>query len=76
MRDAFENACDIPRCRSYKFNGCEHFGCEESFGPVGNSAANEISQSLKFRVREFRVREVRGREVRGRGIRHRYAFSA
>ena len=71
MRDAFENACDIPRCRSYKFDGCECFGCEESFGPVGDSDADEISQSLKFRVREFRVREVRGR-----GIRRRYAFSA
>ena len=36
---------------------------------MGDSDADEISQSLKFRVREFRVREVRGR-----GIRRRYAF--
>ena len=52
-----------------------------SFGPVGDSDADEISQSLKFRVRKFRVREVRVREVRVReirvrGIRHRYASSA
>ena len=71
MRDAFENACDIPRCRSYKFDGCECFGCEESFGPVSDSDANEISQSLKFRVRGFRVREIRLREFR-----HKSAFSA
>ena len=71
MRDAFENACDIPRYRSCKFNGCECFGCEESFGPVGDSDADEISQSLKFRVREVRLHEIRVR-----GIRHRWASSA
>ena len=71
MRDAFENACDIPRCRSYKFDDCECFGCEESFGPVSDSDAEEISQSLKFRVREVRLREFRVR-----GIRQRWAFSA
>ena len=32
---------------------------EESFGPVGDSAADEISQSLKFCVREIRVPDVR-----------------
>ena len=66
IRDAYNNACDGHRYRSNKFDGCECFGCEESFGPVGNSAANEISQSLKFRVRGFRVREIR----------QRWAFSA
>ena len=43
---------------------------------TNSTAANEISQSLKFRVREFRVREFRVREFCVREVRHRWVFSA
>lgn len=76
IRGAVKTTCDGHRFRSYLLGCCGCVGCEESFGPVGDSDADDISQSLKFRVREFRVREFRVREVHGRGIRHRYASSA